>query len=72
VSHAAGFHQRPLLPQFKNVRTLCTLAGKNAIQGGVPQLPRLGIKQRAKENSRRIRAMRLGCRNFLIARRTTN
>jgi hypothetical protein len=63
---------RYALPQFKNVRTLCTLAEKSAIQRGVPQLRRLGIKQNAKENSRRIRAMRLGCRNFLIARRATN
>jgi hypothetical protein len=63
---------RYALPQFKNVRTLRILAEKSAIQGGVSQLRRLGIKQSAKENSRRIRAMRLGCRNFLIARRATN
>src|SRR5580700_1093491 len=58
---------RYALPQFKNVRTLCTLAEKSAIQRGMPQLPCLDIKQNAKENSRRIRAMRLGCGNFLIA-----
>jgi hypothetical protein len=64
-----GWRQEISLPQFKKVRTLCTLAEKSAIQRGVPQLRRLGIKQNAKENSRRIRAMRLGCRNFLIAPR---
>jgi hypothetical protein len=72
VNHAAGSRQRRLLPQSKNPFTFGTLAKKNAIQGGVPQLRRLGIKQRAEENSRRIRAMRLTRRNFLITRRATN
>jgi hypothetical protein len=67
-----GWRQEISLPQLKNVRILRTLAEKSAIHGGVPQLRRLGIKQSAKENSRRIRAMRLCCRNFLIARRATN
>jgi hypothetical protein len=37
------------LPQFKNVCSLRTLAKKSAIQGGVSQLRRLGIKQTAEE-----------------------
>jgi hypothetical protein len=38
----------------------------------MPQFRRFGIKQTAEENSRRIRAMRLTRRNFLIARRAAN
>jgi hypothetical protein len=49
VSHPAGFQQRPSLPQFKNLRILRTLAEKSSIQGGVPQLRRLGIKQSAEK-----------------------
>jgi hypothetical protein len=69
MSAAAGFEQTHSLPQFKNVCALRTLANKSASQAGVPQFRRLGVKQTAQENYRRIRTMQLGCRNFLIAPR---
>jgi hypothetical protein len=44
-------------PQFKNIRTLRTLAENRANQGGVSQFRRPSIKQRAEENYRQIRGM---------------
>jgi hypothetical protein len=49
VSHAAGFQQRLLLPQFKNIRAVRSLAGKSAIQDGVSQFRPPDIKQSAEK-----------------------
>jgi hypothetical protein len=47
------------LPQFKNVPTLRALGEKSANQGSVSQFSRPTAEQRAEENSRQIRGMRL-------------